>query len=234
MAAINLDALKNFDINQLRSLDPKNMGSWPLPLRILVLIAIYGVVLLGGYYFLVSDQLQQRSKLVDTENTLKAQFESKALQAANIDTYQQQLDEMQKSFGTMLKQLPGKTEIPSILQDISQAAQVDGLKQDLFRPGSEATKDFYAEKPIDLVVEGGYHDFGKFVSDVAALPRIVTLHNIVIKPASGSTGGATDNLTMTLTAKTYRYLEDDEQLAKPKAGAKPAAKKAASKTGDAG
>jgi len=220
--AMNLDALKNFDVNQLRSLDPKNIGSWPLPLRIVVLIAIYSVVLAAGYYFLISDQIDERGKLVDKENSLKAEFESKALQAANLDIYQKQLDDMQASFGTMLKQLPGKTEIPSILQDISQAAQVDGLKQDLFRPGSEAAKDFYAEKPIDLQLDGGYHDFGKFVSDVAALPRIVTLHNIVIKPASGS--GGTDNLTMTLTAKTYRYLEDNEQAAKPKA--KPAAKPA--------
>ena len=228
--AINLDALKNFDINQLRSLDAKNMGSWPLPLRILVLIGIYAAVLLAGYYFLISSQLDERSKLVDTEGSLKAQFEAKALQAANLDTYQQQLDDMQKSFGTMLKQLPGKTELPSILQDVSQAAQVDGLRQDLFRPGPEGTKDFYAETPIDLQLEGGYHDFGKFVSDVAALPRIVTLHNIVIKPTSGGTGAASDNLTMTLTAKTYRYLEDDEQQStKPKA--KPAAKTGG---GDAG
>jgi type IV pilus assembly protein PilO len=132
---------------------------------------------------------------------------------------------MQKSFGTMLRQLPGKTELPSILQDISQAAQVDGLKQDLFRPGTEATKDFYAEKPIELQLDGGYHDFGKFVSDVAALPRIVTLHNITIKSAGGGSGS--DNLSMTLTAKTYRYLEDDEQ-SKPKA---KAAKKPAKDTG---
>ena len=228
--AMNLDALKNFDINQLRSLDPKNMGSWPLPLRILVLIGIFGVVLLAGYYFLISDQLDERSKLVDKEASLKSEFEAKALQAANLDTYQQQLDDMQKSFGTMLKQLPGKTELPSILQDVSQAAQVDGLRQDLFRPGTEGTKDFYAETPIDLQLEGGYHDFGKFVSDVAALPRIVTLHNIVIRPSSGGGGGA-DSLTMTLTAKTYRYLEDDEQqAAKPKA--KPAAKPSGG--GDAG
>lgn len=227
MMAMNLDALKNFDINQLRSLDPKNMGSWPLPLRILVLIGIYGVVLLAGYYFLISDQLDERSKLVDKEASLKSEFEAKALQAANLDTYQKQLDDMQKSFGTMLKQLPGKTELPSILQDVSQAAQVDGLRQDLFRPGPEGTKDFYADTPIDLQLEGGYHDFGKFVSDVAALPRIVTLHNIVIKPS----GGTSDSLTMTLTAKTYRYLEDDEQqAAKPKA--KPAAKSTSG--GDAG
>jgi type IV pilus assembly protein PilO len=129
----------------------------------------------------------------------------------------------------MLKQLPGQTELPSILQDISQAAQVDGLKQDLFRPGNEATKDFYAEKPMDLQVDGGFHDFGKFVSDVAALPRIVTLHNIVIKPATGSSIGGTNNLTMTLTAKTYRYLEDSEQQA-----AKPKPAKKASSGGDAG
>ncbi|HEX2667421.1 MAG TPA: type 4a pilus biogenesis protein PilO [Gammaproteobacteria bacterium] len=225
--ALDLNALKNFDINQLRSLDPKNMGSWPLPIRILVLIGIYGGVLLAGYYFLISDQVASRAKLVASEASLKAQFESKALQAANLDTYKQQLDDMQKSFGTMLRQLPGKTELPSILQDISQAAQVDGLKQDLFRPGNEATRDFYAEKPIDLQVDGGFHDFGKFVSDVAALPRIVTLHNIVIKPAAGAGAAGSDNLTMTLTAKTYRYMEDDEQQAakpKTKAAKKPAGK----------
>ena len=227
MAAINLDALKNFDINQLRSLDPKNMGSWPLPMRILVLAGVFIAVLMAGYYFLISDQIDSRNKLLDEETKLKADFESKALQAANLDTYQKQLDDMQTSFGAMLKQLPGKTELPSILQDISQAAQVDGLKQDLFRPEPESSKDFYAEKPIDLQLDGGYHDFGKFVSDVAALPRIVTLHTIVIKPAAGGGGGSgTNALTMTLTAKTYRYLEDDEQqVAKPKAksAAKPAA-----------
>lgn len=217
---MTLDDLKNFDINQLRSLDPKNMGSWPLPIRIAVLVAVYVVVVGGGYVALIQDQRDEYSKLQDTEASLKTTFEQKAAQAANLDTYERQLDDMQKSFGTMLRQLPGKTEIPSLLQDISRAAQVDGLKQDLFRPGNETTKDFYAEKPIDLVLEGGYHELGKFVSDVAALPRIVTLHNITIRPANGATGG-TDNLTMSLTAKTYRYLEDDEQAK----GKKPAPKK---------
>jgi type IV pilus assembly protein PilO len=228
--AVNLDALKNFDINQLRQLDPKNMGSWPLPLRVVVLLVVYLIVLFGGYYFLIQDQRDQLSKLADKETSLKADFESKALQAANLDVYKQQLDAMQASFGTMLKQLPGKTEIPSILQDISQTAQVDGLKQDLFKPGPEAPKDFYAEKPIDLQVEGGYHDFGKFVSDVAALPRIVTLHNISIKPASGASAG-NDSLVMTLTAKTYRYLEDEEQAA---AKSKVKAKTAKSPAGGGG
>jgi type IV pilus assembly protein PilO len=231
--AMDLNALKNFDVNQLRSLDPKNMGSWPLPLRIVVLVAIYAAVVVGGYVVLISDQIDQRSKLVGTEASLKSEFESKALQAANLDVYQRQLDDMQKSFGTMLKQLPGKTELPSILQDISQAAQVDGLKQDLFRPGAEAVKDFYAETPIELQLEGGYHDFGKFVSDVAALPRIVTLHNIAIKTGAGGGNNGTDNLSMTLTAKTYRYLEDNEQQSsKSKSKAKPGAKKPAG--GDAG
>lgn len=219
MAGFNMDALKNFDINQLRSLDPKNMGSWPLPIRIVVLVTVYAVVVGGGYYFLISDQRDEYAKLQNTEVKLKQDFESKALQAANLEIYQKQLDDMQASFGTMLKQLPGKTEIPSILQDVSQTAQVDGLKQDLFRPGPEAPRDFYAEKPIDLQLEGGYHDFGKFVSDVAALPRIVTLHNISIHPTAGGGG---DSLTMTLTAKTYRYLEEDEQ-SKAKPAKKPAA-----------
>jgi type IV pilus assembly protein PilO len=222
---MNLDDLKKFDINQLRSLDPKNIGSWPLPARIAVLVLIYLAVLGAGYYAVIAEKIQDHNKLVDTENTLKGQFEAKALQAANLDVYKRQLDDMQKSFGTMLKQLPGQTEIPSILQDVSQTAQVDGLKQDLFRPGPDAPKDFYAEKPIDLTVEGGYHEFGKFVSDVAGLPRIVTLHNISIRPATGGNAG-TDNLIMTLTAKTYRYLEESEQqAAKPKPGAKKPAPK---------
>jgi type IV pilus assembly protein PilO len=234
MAAIDLNALKNFNINDLKSLDPKNTGSWPLPMRILVLVVVFIAMLVGVYLVPggIQDQRSALAKSSDKEISLKTDFEAKALQAANLDTYKQQLDDMQKSFGTMLKQLPGKTELPSILQDISQAAQVDGLKQDLFRPGNESPKDFYAETPIDLQLDGGYHDFGKFVSDVAALPRIVTLHNIIIKPASGGSGGSgTNSLTMTLTAKTYRYLEDDEvQSAKPKT---KTAKKSGS-GGDAG
>jgi len=215
---MKLEDLKNFNINDLRSLDPKNMGSWPLPIRIVTLVALYVAILLAGYFFIIQDQRDEYGKLQDKETSIKAEFESKALQAANLDIYKKQLDDMQASFGTMLRQLPGQTEIPSLLQDISQAAQVDGLKQDLFRPGGEAPKDFYSEKPIDLTLEGGYHQFGKFVSDVATLPRIVTLHNINIHPVSGT---GTDTLIMTLTAKTYRYLEDTQQpAAKPKTAKK--------------
>ncbi|HET7176442.1 MAG TPA: type 4a pilus biogenesis protein PilO [Gammaproteobacteria bacterium] len=212
---MKLDDLKNLDfnkiVNDLRSLDPKNMGSWPLPMRIIVLVVLFVGIQVGGYLALISDQRDQYAQLQDKETSLKHDFENKALEAANIDEYKKQQDEMTKTFGTLLRQLPAQTEIPSLLQDISQAAQVDGLKQDLFRPGSEAPKDFYAEKPIDLQLEGGYHEFGKFVSDVATLPRIVTLHNITIRPANGA---GNDNLVMTLQAKTYRYLEDDQQTAK--------------------
>jgi len=219
---VKLDDLKNLDfnkiVNDLRSLDPKNMGSWPLPMRIVVLVVLFAAIQVGGYVLLISDQRDLYAQLQDKETKLKSDFETKALEAANLDVYKKQQDDMQKSFGTMLRQLPGQTEIPSLLQDISQAAQVDGLKQDLFRPGGEAPKDFYAEKPIDLTLEGGYHEFGKFVSDVATLPRIVTLHNINIRPA---TGAGNDNLVMTLQAKTYRYLEDEQPAAKPSAkGAK--------------
>jgi type IV pilus assembly protein PilO len=207
---MKLEDLKNLNLNDLRSLDPKNMGSWPLPIRIVTLVVLYVAILLGGYFLIIQDQRDEYGRLQDKETSLKSDFENKALEAANLDIYKKQLDDMETSFGTMLRQLPGQTEIPSLLQDISQAAQVDGLKQDLFRPGSESPKDFYAEKPIDLTLEGGYHEFGKFVSDVATLPRIVTLHNINIRPANGT---GTDNLVMTLTAKTYRYLEDDQQAA---------------------
>ncbi len=219
---MKLEDLKNLNLNDLRSLDPKNMGSWPLPIRIATLVGLYVAILIAGYFLIIQDQRDEYGKLQDKEVSLKSDFENKALEAANLDIYKKQLEDMETSFGTMLRQLPGQTEIPSLLQDISQAAQVDGLKQDLFRPGSEAPKDFYSEKPIDLTLEGGYHQFGKFVSDVATLPRIVTLHNINIRPASGS---GTDNLIMTLTAKTYRYLEDDQQpAAKSKTASKTAKK----------
>jgi type IV pilus assembly protein PilO len=215
---MNLDDL-NKKFQELQNLDPKNIGSWPLFARILTLVMVFIVVVGAGYWFLIRDQRDQLAQDANKEIDLKKEFEDKASKAANLETYKKQLEEMTKSFGTMLRQLPGQTEIPSLLQDISQTAQVDGLKQDLFRPQNEVRKDFYAEKPIQIVVEGSYHAFGKFVSDVAALPRIVTVHDIDIKPQAGDTKG--DNLIMTLTAKTYRYLEENEggsRKAKTKGG----------------
>ncbi len=217
---MKLADLKNIDLNELRNLDFRNPGGWPLIARVIAYIVIFVIVVAIGYYFWLSSDRQQLDQAQQQEATLKQQFEQKAAEAANLDIYKEQLEQMKRSFGTMLRQLPGKTEIPNLLQDISQTAQIDGLKQDLFKPDNEVKKDFYAEKPIQIQLEGTYHQFGKFVSDIAALPRIVTVHDISIKPQGNSAGGAT--LVMTLTAKIYRYLEDSEQpAAKPVKGRKP-------------
>jgi type IV pilus assembly protein PilO len=142
------------------------------------------------------------------ERDLRVIFEEKQRKAANFSAYQDQLAEIERSFGTMLQQLPGKTEIPNLLVDISQTGLGAGLEEKLFQPMAELRKDFYAEKPIQIKLDGSYHEFGNFVSDIAALPRIVTLHNIEIRPIGKSSGY--DNLVLNVTAKTYRYLEDDE------------------------
>jgi len=139
---------------------------------------------------------------------LRVIFEEKQRKAANFDAYQEQLAEIERSFGTMLQQLPGKTEIPNLLVDISQTGLGAGLDEKLFQPMPEMRKDFYAEKPIKIKLDGSYHEFGNFVSDIAALPRIVTLHDITVKPAKKD--GSYDELILDVTAKTYRYLEDEE------------------------
>ncbi|MHB8424703.1 MAG: type IV pilus inner membrane component PilO [Gammaproteobacteria bacterium] len=207
---MNLADLRNFDFNDLRNLDFKNPGGWPLSARVIAYVAVFIAVVFIGYYFWLSNDKQQLDQAQQQETVLKQQFEQKAAEAANLNIYKAQLEQMRRSFGTMLRQLPGRTEIPSLLQDISQTAQIDGLKQNLFKPENEIKKDFYAEKPIQIQVEGTYPQFGKFVSDVAALPRIVTVHDISIKPQGNDTTGT--KLVMILTAKTYRYLEDSEQI----------------------
>lgn len=211
---MNLADLKNIDFNELRNLDFRNPGSWPVPARVIAYVVIFAFVVLIGYYFWLSDYKQELTQAQKQEITLKQQFEKKAAEASHLDIYKAQIEQMRRSFGTMLRQLPGKTEIPSLLQDISQTAQIDGLKQDLFKPENEIIKDFYAEKPIKIQIEGSYHQFGKFVSDLAALPRIVTVHDVTIKP-KGNTGNGAD-LVMSLTAKTYRYLEQNEEQAAKK------------------
>ena len=141
------------------------------------------------------------------EVELKTTFENKAEKAANLELYKVQLEEMRRTFGTLLRQLPSKTEIPALIVDISQTGLASGLEIELFKPNPESRKEFYAEKPISLRVKGDYHQFGAFASEIAALPRIVTLHNISLTPSSGHS----KDMTMTATAKTYRYLEEDEE-----------------------
>jgi type IV pilus assembly protein PilO len=193
-------------VDQLRSLDVNDIGRWPLVFRVVVIGVVFAVVLgFGIYWTIIEDRAPQLKRAQDEEQTLRVAFESKQRKAANYDEYKKQLDQMEQSFGTMLRQLPGETEIPSLIVDISQTGLAAGLKEKLFQPQPEVPKDFYAEKPILIHLSGSYHDIANFVSGIAALPRIVTLHDINVTP---ETADSFDRLSIEVTAKTYRYLED--------------------------
>ena len=198
-------------LEELRSLDPRDPGRWPLPFRAGAVAAAFVAVTIGLIYFFVwNDQrpvLQQREA---EEQSLRTEFKNKHAKAVNLDVYKQQLKDIERSFGALLRQLPGKTEVPSLLVDISQTGLGAGLSEKLFQPQAEVKKDFYAEKPIKIRLTGSYHQFGEFVSGIAALPRIVTLDDIDIKSDSKD---AYDQLSMELTAKTYRYLDEEEVAA---------------------
>lgn len=194
-------------IEELQSLDVNDVGRWPLPFRLAVIVIVFLVVLgLGVYWFIVKDKAPQLSRVQEEEQQLRVTFENKQRKAANYDAYKAQLAQIEQSFGTMLRQLPGKTEIPSLIVDISQTGLAAGLQEKLFVPQGEIPKDFYAEKPIKIRLTGGYHEIGNFVSGIAALPRIVTLHDINITQENKN---EFDNLSIEVTAKTYRYLEEE-------------------------
>ena len=194
--------------DQLRTLDPRDVGRWPLPVRgFFVALAFVAVAGIGWYMFVWDDERVVLQKAEQDEQDLRAQFETKQQRAANLEAYKLQLGEMERSFGAMLRQLPGKTEVPNLLVDISQTGLAAGLQEKLFQPGAEKSNGFYAELPIHIRLVGSYHEFGSFVSGIAALPRIVTLHDISITPVDSK--GGYDNLTMDVTAKTYRYIEDE-------------------------
>ncbi len=202
-------------LDQLKSLDPRDPGRWPWPVRgFFVLLTFFVCAGLSWYVFVWSDDRPQLEKAEADEQDLRAQFVNKQQRAANLDAYKAQLAEMERSFGAMLRQLPGKTEVPNLLVDISQTGLSAGLQEKLFQPAKEETKGFYAELPIKIRLVGSYHQFGSFVSGIAALPRIVTLHDIEIKPVGTGKDAGYDNLTMDITAKTYRYMEDAESGAK--------------------
>ncbi len=198
------------NLSELNELDFENVGSWPLPVKLAAVVLLFLLILAGGYYFKTSDQLVQLEKLEKKEATLKQEFSKKQARAARLPAYKAQLDEMQLILQSMLRQLPGKTEMPDLLVDISQTALASGIKNELFEPGAEVIKDFYAEKPITLRMIGTYHQFGAFVSGVASLPRVVilTMHDISLKPAGK--GAEPNKLVLEGTAKTYRYLDEDE------------------------
>ena len=194
------------DLSQLNELDLSDVANWPLPARVFVIALIFVSVLGLGYWFDIKDQRLRLEKAEHEEQTLRTTFEGKARKAANLEAYEQQLAEMKESFGAMLRQLPDKTEVAELLVDISQTGLASGLEFELFKPQDEIPREFYAELPISIRVKGSYHEFGNFISGVAALPRIVTVHDINIVP-----GEKDSDLTMEILAKTYRYLDEDEQ-----------------------
>ena len=202
-------------IDQLRTLDPRDVGRWPLAARAFLVLLIFVIfAAIAWYMFVWNDDRPVLQRAEADESDLRIQFENKQQRAANLDAYKAQLGEMERSFGAMLRELPGKTEVPNLLVDISQTGLAAGLQEKLFQPSAELTQGFYAELPIHIKLVGSYHQFGSFVSGIAALPRIVTLHDIEITPASKD---GFDNLTMDVTAKTYRYIEDESNDGSKKA-----------------
>ena len=215
-------SLPNIDLQSIaddfRFMNPNDPGSWPLIPKITVLVGLLVAIVVAGWWFVWSDQLLELQTKQQEEETLKQQFLDKKRQAVNLDLYVQQLAEIDRSFGALLKQLPDKSEIEALLIEINQAGLGRGLQFELFKPGQEQVKDFYAELPITVKINGGYHDFGAFAADIAKLPRIVTLNNLSITPIKD--GGM---LTLDATTKTFRYL-DEEELARQKKAAQGAKK----------
>jgi type IV pilus assembly protein PilO len=209
-------------IEELRQLDPKDIGRWPAVFRGLAIGLIFLLLTAVFVYLLpISNQMPDLDRARAEEAQLLNTFDQRQMKAANFDAYKAQLADMQRSFGAMLRQLPGRTEVPSLLVDISQTGLAAGLQEKLFQPAPEIRKDFYAELPIKIRLTGSYHQFGSFVSGIASLPRIVTLHDITIVPEAKDTSG--DRLTLDVTAKTYRYLDEAEMApGEHKAGSAPA------------
>jgi len=194
--------------DELKQLDPRDPARWPLPVRLGAIALFFLVLSILLLYFLVwnskKDEMAQKE---GQEQTLRVEFSTKHAKAVNLELYKQQLADIQKSFGAMLRQLPDKTQMDGLLIDISQTGNGVGLQQQKFQPLPEQGKDFYAERPIQIRLTGTYHQMGEFVSGIAALPRIVTLHNVEIKQVGKD---SFDQLQMDVTAKTYRYLDDGE------------------------
>lgn len=205
-------------LEELKGINPKNPGGWPLPVKLGAFASIFLAVLAVGAVFDWQDQWTTRNAIMQEEEKLKETFLAKKKEAINLDIIKKQLTETQQSFGALLKQLPNKSEMDALLTDINQAGLGRGLKFELFRPGAEAVTGVFAEQPITLRVTGNYDDIGKFASDISQLPRIVTLNDISINPAG-------TQLSMDALAKTYRYLDEDELAAQKKSSKQAGAKK---------
>jgi type IV pilus assembly protein PilO len=198
------------DINKLNL---KDMGVWPAPFKVAAMAILFGALLLAGYWFVWKDQMEALDQSRQEEQKLRTEFLDKKKQALNLDLYREQVKEIEQAFGALVRQLPNKSEMDALLTDINQAGLGRGLEFELFKPAPETMRDFYAELPITVRITGSYHDLGRFVSDVAMLPRIVTLNNLAISQ------GKDGVLALDAVAMTYRYL-DEEEIAKTKKAAK--------------
>ena len=200
----------------LRNLDTKNPGNWPTPIKLTACLFLAAAIVGLAWYFKVDDQRTTLEGLVAQEQTLRTEFEDKQGRAANLEPLKQQMAQMELMLQQMLRQLPSKNEMPDLIVDVSQTALATGISNELFQPGPESAREFYAEKPITLRMVGTYHQFGAFVSGVASLPRVVimTMHNISLTPRAGKPG----LLVLQGPIRTYRYL-DDEEIANANAAA---------------
>ena len=196
----SLDQLKSIDFNDL---DVNNIGSWPGAVKAILMILLLAAVLGAGYYLHITDKQKRLDREVAKEETLKKEYQDKAAQAANLEAYRKQKEEMVAAFGALLRQLPSDTEVPGLLEDITRTALDNDLKIESIDLQPEQQTEFYVELPINIVVEGGFHKIGSFVSGVANLSRIVTLHDFTVEPQRDNT-----MLRMQIVAKTYRYLEE--------------------------
>lgn len=201
-------------LRDFQGLNPRDVGAWPLAPRVTVLLGVFLAVVLAGWWFFWADQLDALENKQQTELRLRDEFVAKKKQAVNLDLYVQRLNEIDRAFGALLKQLPNKAEVDSLLVEINQAGMGRGLQFELFKPGAEQVKDFYAELPINVRLTGSYHDFGAFAGDIGKLSRIVTLNNIVIGTNPQSKDGT---LVMDAITKTFRYLDEEELVAKKRA-----------------
>jgi type IV pilus assembly protein PilO len=224
--------------DDLRNLDRNNVGGWSKSVKVFFASLIVILILFLGWYLYIRDQQDELERVRQKEVALKKEFADKQAKAVNLEPYRKQLEDMKEMLQTMLRQLPSKTEMPDLLNDISDAAQGAGIETQLFQPGPEVMKDFYAEKPIQLKMLGTYHQFGTFISNVASLPRVVilTMHDVSLKPTGVKAGPANGKLTLEGTVKTYRYLDDEEAAEVQRAAnpAKPARRPATPKPAAAG
>ncbi len=196
------------ELRELTELDINNIGEWPLAVKAITVLFCCILVGVAVYYLDTAAQLERLEAERAKELELRKTFEVKQRKAANLNAYRQQLEEMKESFGAMLRQLPDKTEVAGLLVDVSQTGLAAGLEFELFQPEGEQSKDFYAELPINIRVTGRYHEFGRFISGLAALPRIVTIHNVKIANLGGDRGDPDSKLTLQAQVKTYRYLDE--------------------------